>query len=81
MKRLIKPTSRIIQKSGAESETAVAAASIIAKYIFEKEVDKLNRKYNINLRKSKPEDMKPDLLPEVGKIHFKNVKKCLKDLK
>ena len=81
LEKVDKTNLKIIQKSGAESETAVAAASIIAKYIFEKEVDKLNRKYNIDLRKSKPEDMKPDLLPEVGKIHFKNVKKCLKDLK
>ncbi|MCE7698806.1 MAG: hypothetical protein K8E24_008255 [Methanobacterium paludis] len=81
LEKVDKTNLKIIQKSGAESETAVAAASIIAKYIFEKEVDKLNRKYNMNLRKSKPEDIKRDLLPEVGKIHFKNVKKCLKDLK
>ena len=35
----------IIQKSKGESEIPVAAASIIAKYTFEKEVDKLNIKY------------------------------------
>ena len=81
LEKVDKTNLKIIQKSGAESETAVAAASIIAKYIFEREVDKLNRKYNIDLRKSKPEDIKQGLLSEVAKIHFKNVKKCLKDLK
>ncbi len=78
LEKVDKTNLKIIQKSGAESETAVAAASIIAKHIFEMEVDKLNSKYNIDLRKSNPEDIKQELLPEVAKIHFKNVKKCLK---
>lgn len=68
---------KIIQKTGGESETPVAAASILAKYLFEAEVDKLDEKYGIELRNSKPEDIKSEILPEVAKIHFKNVHKVL----
>jgi ribonuclease HIII len=77
MKGLDQTKLKVIQKTGGESETPVAAASIIAKYIFESEVNKLNQKYQVDLRKSKPEDIKPDLLPQVAKIHFKNVGKLL----
>jgi len=63
----------IIQKSKGESEIPVAAASIIAKYTFEKEVDKLNEKYRIDLRKSQPKDIDKSILPFVAKLHFKNV--------
>jgi ribonuclease HIII len=67
----------IIQKSGGESEIPVAAASIIAKYLFELEVDKLNKKYQIDLRKVKPKDVSLDVLPTVAKVHFKNIKNIL----
>lgn len=67
----------IIQKSKGESEIPVAVASIIAKYIFEQEVDKLNRKYDVDLRNCNPGDIDPEILPSVAKIHFKNVKKFL----
>ncbi len=77
LSKLDRTNLEIIQKSGAESEIAVAAASIIAKYIFEKEVDNLNMKYCVDLRSSKLQDIKQDLLPEVAKIHFKNVAKYL----
>ncbi len=77
MKGIDQSRLKVIQKTGAESETPVAAASIIAKYIFESEVDKLNREYQIDLRKSKPEDIKSDILPKVAKIHFKNVARFL----
>lgn len=73
-----KTNLKIIQKSGAESETPVAAASIIAKYLFEMEVDKLDDKYGIDIRKSRPEDLELDILSMVAKIHFKNVKKIFK---
>jgi ribonuclease HIII len=63
----------IIQKSKGESEIPVAAASIIAKYTFEMEVNKLNEKYGIDLRKSQPKDIDKSILPYVGKLHFKNV--------
>ena len=67
----------IIQMTGGESETPVAAASIIAKYLFEKTVDELNEKYNVNLRDVKPENVKPELLRETAKLHFRNVQKLL----
>ena len=73
-----KTNLEIIQKTGGESEIPVAAASIIAKYIFEKEVDKLNGKYGIDLRQSKPEEIDSEILPFVAKLHFKNVKNVYK---
>lgn len=77
LEKVDKTNLEIIQKSGGESEIPVAAASIIAKYLFETEVDKLNDKYDIDLRSSKPEDINPEILSKVAKIHFKNVKKCI----
>lgn len=68
---------KVIQKSGGESEIPVAAASIVAKYLFESEVEKLNEEYQIDLRVVMPEDISADVLPNVAKIHFKNVKKSL----
>ena len=67
----------VIQKSGAESETSVAASSIIAKYLFEKEVDKLDKEYGLDLRKSNPEDIDSAIISDVAKIHFKNVQKYM----
>lgn len=79
LKNIDKTNLKIIQKSGAESETAVAAASIIAKYIFETEIEKLNREYGINLKQAKPEDINTDIITIVAKKHFKNVKNILKN--
>ncbi|MGZ7069178.1 MAG: hypothetical protein ACXVHT_12805 [Methanobacterium sp.] len=74
---LDKTNLEIIQKSRAESEVPVAAASIIAKYLFEREVDKLNSKYEVDLRQMNPAEVDSDILPYVSKMHFKNVKnKC-----
>jgi len=63
----------IIQTS-KETEVAVNVASILAKYTFEKEVDKLNKFYNIDLRKASPAEIDPQVLPQVAKTHFKNVR-------
>ncbi|MCE5213836.1 MAG: ribonuclease HIII [Methanobacterium sp.] len=68
----------IIQKTGAESETPVAAASIIAKYLFETEINNLDNEYGLNLRNSNPKDIKPETLPYVAKLHFKNVNEYYK---
>lgn len=68
---------KIIQKSRGESETPVALASILAKVRFEKLVDFLDKKYNLDLRRSKPEDVPTKVLPQVAKLHFKNVKKAI----
>lgn len=64
----------VIQKTGAETETQVAAASIIAKYLFEREIDKLNKKYELDLKNMSPKEINPEILRYVAKIHFKNVK-------
>jgi len=72
-----KSNLKVIQKTGGESEIPVATASIIAKYLYETEVDKLNDKYGIDLRKSKPNDIKTETLPFVAKLHFKNVANTL----
>jgi len=74
LKNINRTNLEIIQKSEAESETPVAAASIIAKYLFEIEVNKLNEKYKIDLRSSNPKGINPKILPNVAKTHFKNVK-------
>jgi len=67
----------IIQKTKGESEISVAAASIIAKYVFETNVDELNEKYAIDLKNITPAEIDPKILPFVAKTHFKNVKKHL----
>jgi len=72
-----KTNMEIIQKSRGETEIPVAVASVIAKYIFEKRVNKLNKEFNIDLRKSTPADIDPKILPSVAKTHFRNVKKYL----
>jgi len=77
LEKVDKKNLEIIQISGGESETSVAAASIIAKYLFEIEVDKLNEEYDIDLRSSQPEDIDPKILPNVAKTHFKNVEKFI----
>jgi len=68
---------KVIQKTKGESEIPVATASILAKYIFEKQVDELDRKFSINLRKSRPDEIPREVLPRVAKIHFKNVRKVI----
>ncbi|MFQ6125712.1 MAG: hypothetical protein ACE5R6_14080 [Candidatus Heimdallarchaeota archaeon] len=73
LKTIASPSIRILQKTRGESEISVAAASILAKYIFEIEVDKLDRKYQLDLRNSSPSDIPPSILPLVAKLHFKNV--------
>jgi ribonuclease HIII len=69
---------QVIQKSRGESETRVAAASILAKLLYEDEVDFLDKKYGLDLRRSKPEEIAKVILEYVGKTHFKNVSEALK---
>ncbi len=69
---------KVIQKTGAETETPVAAASIIAKYLFEREIHGLNERYGLeDLKNMSPPEINPEILPYVAKIHFKNVKRHL----
>jgi ribonuclease HIII len=69
----------IIQKSKGESEIPVAAASIIAKYTFETEVDKLKERFRIDLRKLQPSEVDTSVMPSVAKLHFKNVNSVKKN--
>lgn len=68
--------ANIIQKIGGESEPAVAAASILAKFIFEEEVNQLNHIYELDLKNTAPEDIPRDILSSTAKLHFKNVEKA-----
>jgi len=64
--------------TGAESNIAVACASIIARHLFVQELDKLSEKYQVNLLKGASAQVKalrasidPEILPYVVKMHFK----------
>ncbi len=67
----------VIQMEKGEREIPVAAASIIAKHIFEDEVKKLSEKYKIDLKSVNPENVTKKLLPSVAKTNFRNIKKLL----
>jgi len=69
---------RVIQKFRGETETPVAAASIIAKATFEREVRALSDKYDVRLGSVSPSDVPRGLLRKVAKVNFKNIK-CLVD--
>jgi ribonuclease HIII len=77
-KKLEDPRIKFIQKDRGESEIPVAAASILAKYLFKREVQKLDETYKINLKNSSPEEINPEILSDVAKEHFKNVKNYLR---
>ncbi|RLI92671.1 MAG: hypothetical protein DRO89_01695 [Candidatus Altiarchaeales archaeon] len=77
LRDLDKTGVEIVQKIRGESEIPVATASILAKYIFEKQVDELDKKFGIDLRKSRPDEIPREILPYVSKIHFKNVRKVI----
>jgi ribonuclease HIII len=63
----------ILEETGAESEPAVAAASVLAKSIFEYSIHEINETFDIDVRNTSPEDITREILPEVAKLHFKNV--------
>ena len=77
LRDLDKTDVEVVQKIRGESEIPVATASILAKYIFEKQVDELDKKFGIDLRKSRPDEIPREILPYVSKIHFKNVRKVI----
>lgn len=66
---------KIIQENNGEKFIPVAASSIIAKYHYEKTLKDIEKRYNINLRKTKPKDIDKNIIDKVAKVHFKNVKK------
>jgi ribonuclease HIII len=63
----------IVQKIGGEEDIPVAAASIIAKSLFEEEVDRMCQTYGMDFRIMKTTDVPRDILSQVAKMHFKNV--------
>jgi ribonuclease HIII len=65
----------VIQMEKGEREIPVAAASIIAKHIFEDELRKLSEKYKIDFKAVSPETVPREILPMVAKMNFKNIKK------
>jgi|SRR2546429_4255682 len=67
----------IIQSSKGDTELPVSVASIIAKSLFEKKVDDLNKIVGVDLRSAKPKDIDPEVLPTVAKLHFSNVRAVL----
>lgn len=77
LKGLDKSNLNIIQKSKGETEVPVASASIMAKMIFEREVDNLSKEYDVDLKASSPEEVKKDVLPFVAKTHFRNISALL----
>jgi ribonuclease HIII len=77
------PDLRVVERSGAESDLAVAAASILARYQFLGAMKELSKRYKIdlplgagsNVDKAAREFVKLhglDRLNEVAKLHFKN---------
>jgi ribonuclease HIII len=69
----------VIQKSKGGSEIPVAVASILAKYTFEEHIKRLNKKYKIDLKKVSPSEISQSILPQVAKLHFKNVMEIAKE--
>jgi ribonuclease HIII len=63
----------IVQKIGGEEDIPVAAASILAKNIFEEEVEKMSQRHRINFSTIQPSDVPKDILRQIAKMHFKNV--------
>ena len=69
----------VIQMERGEREIPVAAASIIAKHIYEDEVRKLSEKYKIDFRTELPETVPKEILSKVAKTNFRNIKKLLNE--
>jgi ribonuclease HIII len=64
--------------TNAETETSVAAASIIARYLFIKKMDELSSEFGFSLLKGANQPVKnlrrsipADILPKLCKMHFK----------
>ncbi|WP_069592835.1 ribonuclease HIII [Methanosphaera sp. WGK6] len=65
----------VIQESNGERYIPVAASSIIAKYHYEKTLMELEERYHVNLsKKTKPKNIDRNILSNVAKTHFKNIK-------
>jgi len=76
---VLEPSFDVIQSPSGDTEIPVSVASIIAKHIYEQRVDDLNKLAGVDLRKSEPSDIPPEILLTVAKSHFKNVGRFLVD--
>ena len=74
-RRIDQTKINVIQMQRGEREIPVAAASIIAKHIFEDEVRKLSDKYKIDFKTVLPEAVPMEILLMVSKTNFRNIKK------
>jgi len=77
LRRVDQTKVKVIQKTKGESETPVAAASVIAKSIFEDEVTKLSDQYRIDLKSNEPKNIPKDILKMVAKTNFKNIRELI----
>ncbi len=79
----------LVQKTGAEEDLAVAAASILARAEFLYRLEKLSEETGINLPKGASAPVEeagvslvrkfgPDILSKVAKVHFRTREKILK---
>ena len=79
---------RLEQRTKAEQDIAVAAASIIARYEFVKRISELSYKYHVNLPKGASDSVvkagvellkytNPSVLRQVAKLHFKTTQEIL----
>ncbi len=65
---------KVIQKTGGECKTPVAAASIIAKYFFEQAVRGLNSNYKIRFKEYDSRRYKSRNIAYVAKTHLRMLK-------
>lgn len=71
-----KDNIKIIQISKGESHIPVALASIIAKKMWYENIEEINNMFNISLPKSSIDEIEPQLVHQIGKLFFKNVRKA-----
>jgi ribonuclease HIII len=82
LKNLDHDKIEVIQKIAGESEIPVAAASIVAKKIFEDYLKKFESEFNItNIKNIDPKSLDAKIIPRIAKIHFKNISNILEKSK
>ncbi len=72
-----KDNIKILQLSKGESHIPVALASIIAKNMWYEKIEDINNKFNISLPKASIDEIEPQIVHQIGKLFFKNVRKVV----
>ena len=72
-----KENIKITQIPKGERFIPVALSSIIAKKMWYENIEEINKKYGISLPKSSIEETEPQIVNEIGKLFFKNVRKVV----